>query len=161
VDDIHLHARDAKGVVVTGDLSGQSGSLVLGEVANVTRTEAVLESVTSEVVGESTQGITESSTLHTTQTSYELDIAQRATQSGSLITDTLISNGVNDIRRRRRDGQDALVSGDSSSRYKSQVSRCNADATAGVVRETVTGESTSTEEKTNHHRSKPCRRPPS
>jgi hypothetical protein len=147
VDDIRLHPWDGKGVVVTGDLSGQSGSLVLGEVANVSGTEAVLESVTAEIVGESTQGITDSSTLHTTQMSYELDIAQRTTQSGSLITDTLISNGVNDIQGRRRDGQGPLIAGDSSSRYKSQVSRRNADVTAGVVRETVTGESTITEDK--------------
>jgi hypothetical protein len=119
VDDIRLHARDAKRVLVTGNLSGQSESLVLGEVANVTMTEGVLESVTGEVVGESTQGITESSTLQTTQTSYELDIAQRTTQSGTIIKDTLISNGVNYIHGRRRDGRGILVAGDSSSRYKS------------------------------------------
>ncbi|KAF8522804.1 hypothetical protein JB92DRAFT_2886126 [Gautieria morchelliformis] len=138
VDYIRLHARDAKGILVAGDVSGQSGNLILGEVANVTGTESVRESATGEIVWESTQGITESSTLQTTQMSSELDIAQQTTQSGSLITGTLNSlgtNGVNYIRGRGGDRRGTLV----------------ADGSSKGVREIVTGEvvlgSTSTEEK--------------
>jgi hypothetical protein len=139
LEHIRLHGRDARGMLVSGSSSGQSGIYVSENIATgFAGTEGVRESVTGETMQESTQEVTGSSTL-TTRTASELDNTQLTTQ---LIPDTVVIStgmeGINYIRGPGMERKGTLVAG-------------IADATgAGGVRECVTGEvvwqSKSTEE---------------
>jgi hypothetical protein len=128
LENIRPHGRDARGMLVSGSSSGQSGIYISENVATgVAGTEGVRESVIGETMQEFPQEVTGSSTL-TTRTASELDYTQQTTQ---LILDTVaVSMGM--------EGKGTLVAG------IADVTR-----TAGV-RESVTGEvvwqSKSTEE---------------
>ncbi|KAF8522800.1 hypothetical protein JB92DRAFT_3267661 [Gautieria morchelliformis] len=103
--------------VTFAESSSQYGAEVSGgkvlDVAVLTGSENVRESVKGEIVREATEEITQSSSLETTQMSSELDISQQTIQSGGLITNTALSVGggaVDYIRGPGRDGNGARVS---------------------------------------------------
>jgi hypothetical protein len=96
----------------------------VADVADVTEAEIASESITGDVVQDSTQEVTESSTQHITQTSSGLDIMQQTTQSGSLITDTALAlgeSGTKYIRGSERYEMGRHVSDEASGQYELQV----------------------------------------
>jgi hypothetical protein len=121
---IHRSGRDAEGMLVAGESSGQYVRQVSGDVTDVSEPEGGRKSVTEEVVQESMQEVTKLSTqMATVQISSE--ITQQTTQSGSLILDTVLTMGKNTGEHNRLHGKNArgtLVEPGSPSQFGGHIS---------------------------------------
>jgi hypothetical protein len=91
---IDLHERGARSILAVGEFSGQFRCHVLGDNADVAGTEVARGSTTDEVVQESSQEITRSSTQQTKQASTGVDVT---TSSHTVILAELSGTDINEV----------------------------------------------------------------
>jgi hypothetical protein len=106
VEYIRRSGRDAEGMLVAGESSGQYVRQVSGDVTEVSEPEGGRKSVTGEVALESIQEVTKLSTQQATA-QISSEITQQTTQSESLILDTVLTTGENSGEYNRLHGRNA------------------------------------------------------